>query len=347
MTTAGCLLETTAQIFRLLNKGSFSHSIQDSVSQFDEVGTTHFVLKEFENVACKLYDQVVAAFDDLPDQNRPQPFGDLWSEVSYQLGVYIPGGGKLLSVFAASLAEKFGARLVTPRTVSNYVRGARVVLYESFFLIGNIDLRRSGNIFDCSTCCAWKTQSCKSSPGPLCRLKITCLDRREEFLSSVETLSSASRHESRWLREHLNQLRGLSALELMAAVAEKPNNFGDLLIFWETPANWCILTGDKSFDLLRKMHRSDLAVWHIRPLRRSIWEKCTVSKNGAQDSVAGILENYSFKGGAIRVMKQIAKKGDLIYIESQAIGNRVGEIVREADEGLFYGVRFKRPQSRS
>jgi len=167
---------------------------------------------------------------------------------------------------------------------------------------------------------------------------------KTDFIGSVQTMANAKREESVWLKANLENLLALEGLLLMREVGHKPNIFGDIVIFWEVPAGWTILTRDASFVILRDKHRPDILVYRIRAPRITGSTSCAiqlVSMSGSK--VTGTLSNHSSSGACITCSSLIGDTGDEVLLSSPEIGgSRNGKLVWANSDaaGAHQGIKF-------
>jgi hypothetical protein len=343
----GLFLETSAQVLRLFGSSSVEREIESLLRLHGRVGTSAFVRSEFEAVIGGLFQTVATYLGKIPGQDRIRPFLDLWRETLGMLPPFTPGGPKPLAVLGASLGVKFGSRSVTPVEVWNFLLGQKTYFLEGFFLIGSKDLRSEENgIFDLSSCCSWRGHDqipCTAAPSAACRLQLICSHRKPDFLASVETIANAKREESDWLKENLESLVALDGLLLMREIGHKPNIFGDIIIFWEVPEGWTILTRDLSFVVLRERHRPSLHVCRIRAPRTPTSGNCMIRSARAEVALTAQLSNYSSSGACVICSLPIGEIGDEVMLSSAEIGgSRSGKVVWKSATvaGSGHGVRF-------
>jgi hypothetical protein len=188
----------------------------------------------------------------------------MWQEVFYLMGKYFSGGPSLFIALQAKLYEMFDNKLVTPTMLQNVLGGLQKTAQSGF--IGK------SNLSDKSSCGVWgengSCRRCDSEPGDACHLKDICVAMREEFLDAADTLSRARREESAWLGKHMDDMRQAEGKSLLELIGRHPGHVGDLVIFWEVPDGWTVLTRDRTFRILQKAHRSGIKV-HILRLPRT------------------------------------------------------------------------------
>lgn len=332
-------LETSAQIIRLVGGSEWRRGIDELISAADQVATSKFVLGEYEAVFGKMYESVADVISRLPYQHRPQAFLELWKSAASMLPSYVHGGTKLLSVFVSELASRYAGRLATPTEVKNFVLGQRMALTKAFF--------RGDEFFDHSSCCVWATRGivqCATGPGSNCRLGAFFLTSKALFLRSVEIVASSKREESAWLKENVKSMRSLADVELIEFIGRKPGNFGDIIIFWETPDNWTILTRDKTFSILQKGHDREVFVYYLRLPRISGRGPCEIRSGKIIKTLRSVkLINYNSSGVCVYSDVKLGSLNSAIQVRSAEInGLREGRIVRVSPNGsgFRYGIRL-------
>jgi hypothetical protein len=321
-----------------------ARGILELSSRFLLIGTSQFVLEEFDAVVGGLYRTMSGAVKKLTGQSRPRAFNDLWAEASHLLPVYVPGGGKLLAQIVAGLGVRYGEREISPVEVANFLDGQKSILLELVSL--GHDPRQPMEIFDLSSCCLWSkppSESCVE-PAEHCRLKILCIDRRDAFMAAVTTLAKSSREEAAWLRRNISDLRSVEDLDFMRIVAGHPAHFGDIIIFMEVPDEWTLLTRDRTFMLLNKQRRKGMSIYYLRLPRIRSGQKCSVrnaSINGAW--VEAVLVNWTALDACISTRARLGSRGSEVVVSaSEFDGERVGRVsrVEQRPEGYLQGIRF-------
>lgn len=306
--------------------------------RFGTTGSSQFVLNEFQTVIGGVYDAITDSFSNLTYPDRPQPFMDLWQTASQLGSKFVYGGPKLLSVFVAGLAARYSTRLVTANEVKNFVRGQKLALSEAFHF-GEF-------FFDCSSCCVWETRGmieCSTGPSATCKLKLICSEQKNSFLSSAAIVAAASREESSWLRKNLARLSKMSELELIESVGRKPGHFGDIIIFWEVPDSWTILTRDKTFTLLQTKTKRAVRIYYVRMPRIVCTDLCDVFVSVNEQQHSATMIDFSATGLCLKCDAPLGPINSVIGVAGPRLnGFREGRIVRAEQtlEGIFYGIKF-------
>ena len=190
---------------------------------------------------------------------------------------------------------------------------------------------------------------CSPEPSDGCKLKMLCLDRRTEFLDSVRTLADAKREESKWLRDRVHLLEVLQGMLMLAMVGGSPGNFGDIIIFWEVPAHWLILTRDKTFSLLQSKHRPEVSVSRIRLPRTEVDVPCEINTLfDKRFTTSGVLKNFNALGACVAAPERIGRKGTQITLKATPWPvPRHGRITRAQRElgRVIHGIRIPAGQA--
>jgi hypothetical protein len=335
----GLFLETKAQIIRLIGSNEMKRGILDLMNDFDKVGSSQFVQNKFEAILGELYQSIADAMGRVQGQHRPQAFDDLWTEAAELLSPYIYDGLNLLSIISMKLAFRYSQRLIAPIEIKNFIEGQRLALLGSF-LYGD-------EFFDRSSCCVWQSKGliqCSTGPSPNCRLKLICINGREEFIATIRTLASLSGEDSKWLKTNLHNLIKMSDLELMETVGSNPEHFGDLIVFWEVPDKWTILTRSETFSILQHTHRPKISIYWVR-LPRIISENTCVVQTAASSRLPqqATLLNYNSMGVCIAADGRLAKIGGEVRIMAGEFdGPQEGKIVRIETNGkkVIHGIKL-------
>jgi len=185
-------------------------------------------------------------------------------------------------------------------------------------------------------------------PGTHCRLKEMVISQRNDFLLSIKTIAQARREESEYLTRKLPEFETLNGIELLRCLGEKPHHVGDVVIFWEVPGKWTVLTKDRSFSLLREAHRRDLGVFIVRARRYPCEEPCSIARReGGEESFAGVLKNYSASGALLSLPGAVLRAHEKVQLRSAIVGIRDARVVRhDLNKGSAeFGLHFvgKRP----
>lgn len=273
----------------------------------------------------------------------------MWQEVLHLVpSPFVPGGQRLLAVVSTKFAARYAGRMVPPREVVNFLNGQLAGLTRSFFVLKGAEFCESDQLADSSSCCVWpntKIAACTDQPGPDCQLRVLCLDRRSDFFASVTSLANARQfRESRHLSETLAALRDLEGKLLLEQIGQHPDAFGDLIIFWEVPSNWTVLTRDRSFSFLRERHRGDIDVYHVRLPRILSGAACKVElvQAARRETVAGVLRDYTSLEACVVAPRALAAVNARLTVTSAPIGSRRGRVTRidPTEIGVEHGIRF-------
>lgn len=341
---AGLFLETSAHIARLLGSLEMARGVLELCRRFPSVGTSQFVLDEFVAVIGGLYSAASGAIRSVTSQSRSRTFSELWSEAVHLLPAYFPGGGKLLSQIVAGLGGRYGEREIAPVEVANFLDGQRRLLLEIVSL--GMDPCQPMEIFDSSSCCVWSAgpTECAVEPAEHCRLKALCLDRRNAFLAAISTLARSSREESAWLKRNYKAIKESGNMDLLRLVAEHPGQFGDVVIFLEVPEAWALLTRDRTFRILGKLHRSDMIIYHLRLPRIPSGQKCSVrSASDAAVWMECTLVNWTALDACILSPRRLGGRGsEIVVLAPEFENSRHGKITRveKLPDGYIQGIRF-------
>jgi len=344
-------LETSAQFHRLTGPDLIRDTINVMIDGSDKVGTSWYVEREFKYVYIGFFDTVAGEVRKLSHLSRPRKFWEMWLEVDYQLPKYYAGGPKvflwLSKTLSEALAEEFGNELVTPLTLLNRVVGHKE------FLLANFIKRK--DFFNKSSCGVWdKPHSCSCGPDPDadCRLKEVGVEMRSDFLAAAETLSRSNCSESKWLKENLPRLEAAHGKALLDLMGEHRDYVSDIVIFWEVPDGWTILTRDRAFGILQEALRDEVKVYTLRLPREASGEKCQVRPQAAPEA-EGVLINYNAKGARISadpVFVKRLRKREHVTISTKEFGtdeapelgySRDGRVVyRDKKDVSVFAVRF-------
>ncbi|MEK6280362.1 MAG: PilZ domain-containing protein [Acidobacteriota bacterium] len=126
-------------------------------------------------------------------------------------------------------------------------------------------------------------------------------------------------------------------------VGKHPGHVGDLIIFWEVPDAWTILTRDSSFKILKEAHRKNLTVYKVRRPRLPSGRDCVIHTSRLAQPYKGILINYNSEGVRVKVPKVIVKPGEVVTITAPEFGDaQDGEVVYldKKDKSVF-ALKFK------
>ncbi|MDT7808673.1 MAG: hypothetical protein QOJ70_2486 [Acidobacteriota bacterium] len=332
---AALFIETSAHILRITGSRELQRGINELVDAAGKLGTSWFVKREFEKVLIRFYRAVAEATSMLTNRERPRPFEEMWQEVKPLLPLfYPPGGPNLYPHLDAKMYAMFGGQDVTPAELQSSFKGYEEAAWESFLSV-------EGEIHDKSSCEVWITKgSCPCSPEPEahCQLKELCVKQNTDFLKAASTIAEGKFAESRWMAANLPRLRNTRGKALLEFIGKHPNPVGDIVIFWEVPDGWTLLTRDRAFKALRKAHRKKLKVYTVRLPRLDSGGQCGVrlETNGA--GVGGVLLNYNAKGALINASLAGVKKGARVVVTADEFGHeRRGEVAYppKKDKSVF------------
>jgi hypothetical protein len=341
---AKLFLETSAQFLRLQGqqpelKRQIVELIEDAQKSGSVIGTSAHVKREFDYVYAGFFKEVEGRIASLPDPTRQRQFDELWSEVLGLMPPFYPGGHRLLEGLTITFMGKYAGRRVPPTFIQNIVTLIKADLKGGFF---------NGTIFfDNSSCEVWETRGscskCDPDPDHECRLRNTSVANRANFLASATTMAGARRTESKWFKKNLERLQGAEGKALHALLGKNPNAVGDLVIFWEVPDGWTILSRDRTFQILAATHRKEVGFYLVRLPRRNSNQPCKVRAASAGGEVDGTLINYNAKGARFRAENFRATEGQGVLLTAKQLGiERYGEISK-MDPLLpdTFGVKFK------
>lgn len=350
-------LETSAQFHRLTGPEDIRKIINEMIDGAGKVGTSWYVEREFKYVYGRFFDTVISEIKRLSHPTRPREFGDMWMSVDYQLPVRFAGGPKffwslfmiLSRTLRQKLAAEFGGESVTPQKILNKVAGLKETLLKGFV--------RREDFFNKSYCGVWD-QSCSSrcdpEPDADCRLKEIGVDMRDDFLAAAGTVSRSDCSESTWLKANLHRLEDTHGKALLDLMGRHRDYVSDIVIFWEVPEGWTILTRDRAFAFMQKAHR-DVAnvvkVYNLRLPREASGAKCLIQPQAAPET-EGVLVNYTAKGARVRadpVFVKRLRKRERVIISSEEFADgkasefrsRNGRVVyRDEKDASIFAVRF-------
>lgn len=348
-------LETSAQFHRLTGPRSIRDTINEMVDGSGKVGTSWYVEREFNYVYSRFFDTVAKEVRKLSHLSRPRKFWDMWLEVDFQLRLRYAGGPKvylwLVTTLSEALTAEFGNEPIAPLKLLNVVVGRKEILLANF-------VKREDFFFDKSSCGVWDkscSARCDPEPDPDCRLKEIGVERRSDFLAAAETLSRSDCSESKWLKENLHRLEAAHGKALLDLMGQHRDNVSDIVIFWEVPEGWTILTRDRAFGILQEAHRDKVnvvKVFNLRLPREASGQKCLAQPKAAPEA-EGVLINYNAKGARISadpVFVKKLRKREQVTISAKEFGtdeapelgfSRDGRVVYrdQRDESVF-AVRF-------
>jgi hypothetical protein len=314
-----------------------------------KIATSAHVKREFHYVVHGFFDEVQGRIAHLTDPVKERPCEELWREVKGVLMPKVfPGGRSLLENLGDYITDLYKGRLVRPMFLDSVVRTYREQIIRGFI---------ADKVFDTSTCKVWEApggscSSCKTDPSHECRLKDTCVTNRANFLASATTLASGRYAESDWLKNNLAHLRTLEGKALLEFIGKHPGHVGDLIIFWEVPDGWTILSRDRAFQILTDKHRNEIDFSMVRIPRDISSEACKLRHEGEAAEVEGVLDNYNSQGARVHAPGITARARQRMIIQSEKLGTRVGEVtkfrqpssVKEAQRNKLrptFGLKFK------
>lgn len=335
-------LETSAQVLRLTGPPEIQRGINELVAECGELATSWFVRQEFNHTYVAFLAYVSEAIWMLPEPEQAIRFEDLWESVRYQMPRYYPGGSNLFPKLDRKVNEMFAGQAVSPSFLRNYIEGLKEGLEQNFL---------RDKFFDHSSCGVWVTPGscdCYPEPGSHCRLKKTCVAMRDEFLASATTMAnSRKKDESRWLSSNLEKLRATNGKAMLELVGKHPGPVGDIIIFWEVPNTWTILTRDTAYKILKNAHREKVRVFIVRAHRLPSGKSCVLHAPTVEKPVSGVVINYHARGARIRAKSITVKPGQVVTISDEFGRKRSGEVVYidKKDKSAF-GLKFTFKQPR-
>jgi hypothetical protein len=333
-------METSAQILRITGSPEMKRGINELVSQAQKVGTSWFVKREFEVVLIAFYRAVALAIESLPDGNPscPQLFQDLWQEIEPMMEMFYPGGPNLFPHLNEKMNEVYRGKYVTPVELLRSFQTHEEAAWAMFLGEEHFQDRSSCGVWDSKD----GTCDCAPEPREHCRLKETCVRNREDFLASAETLSGANCAESPWFKANLPLMKDAQGKALLELIGKHPNHVGDLVIFWEVPDGWTLLTRDRCFRKLRDAHRKQLEVYMVRLPRRMNGGECLVRYKGDGEGFVGDLLDYTAKGARISVTSTYVRDGARVIISSKKyMRERRGKVLYHDNEDEHaFGVKL-------
>jgi hypothetical protein len=137
----------------------------------------------------------------------------------------------------------------------------------------------------------------------------------------------------------------MTDLALIELIGRKPGPFGDIIIFWEVPDGWILLTRDKTFSLLKEGMNRDLTVYYVRPPRETCNLQCVIQNPAGGNDYSGTLLNRSATGVALSTQVPLGSRGTILKFNfERSNGFKEGRIVRveERPKEFFYGVKLIR-----
>jgi hypothetical protein len=340
-------LETSAQIQRLVG----TQQMQDGINELiyadpkPKIGTSATVKREFDHTCIGIFRKLEQAALTLSKPASLVPFEDLLLEIKGQVGPYYPGGPDFLLYIYTKLSAKFGAQLFTVNRVRAVFDGLKEQLKLRFL---------QGEFFDKSSCGVWETRGtclCDAKPGAHCLLEEIAIENREDFLASATTLAGAKREESRHIKKILDRLKTIEGKALLELLGKHRAHVGDLIIFWEVPDGWTILSRDLTFKILSDKHRPSIDFYMVRLPRIQSDAPCKLRPDDMLSDVDGVLVNHNAKGARIRAPSVTVKERQRVTVTADEFRtNRVGEVSEfdtQSDQTpqSSFGLRFKVMQS--
>lgn len=335
-------LETSAQIQRLVG----TKPMQDGINALiyaepkPAIGTSATVKREFKHI-CDVFRELDQAARTLPKPAAALiPFDDLLLEIKGQVGQYYPGGPELLLYIYTKLSAKFGRRLFTVNRVRAVLKAFKNQLKIRFL---------EDELFDKSSCGVWGPEgscSCDSKPGAQCKLAEIIVENREAFIATATTLANANRDESPRLKRILERIKVSQGKELSGLLGKHRAHVGDLIIFWEVPDGWTILSRDLTFKILKE-HRPEVDFFMVRLPRITSDTSCKILIGGMPTEAEGTLLNHNEKGARISAPSVTVKKGQRVTVTSPELPSERSGDVSEFPPGAdrepqsSFGLRFK------
>jgi hypothetical protein len=165
-------------------------------------------------------------------------------------------------------------------------------------------------------------------------------------------LASGRYAESGWLKNNLEHLRTLEGKALLEFIGKHPGHVGDLIIFWEVPDGWTILSRDRAFQILTDKHRNEIDFFMVRMPRYTSSKACKLRHESEAAEIEGVLDNYNSQGARIHAPGITARARQRMIIQSEKLGTRVGEVtkfhkpssVEEVERNKLrptFGLKFK------
>jgi len=332
-------LETSAQLQRLVGTDKMQEGINALIYAEPKpaIGTSAAVKREFERICDGVFQKLEEAARTL---HKPPaafvPFDDLLLEIKRQVGQYYPSEPELLIFIYTKLSAKFGRELFTINRVRAVFDALKNQLKLGFL---------EDELFDKSSCGVWDQGfcSCDSMPGGRCRLEEIVVENRENFIASATTLAGANREESPRLQKILDRLKATEGKALGALLGKNRAAVVNLIIFWEVPDEWTILSRKLTFKILEAEHRPTVDFFMARLPRITSNTSCTIRIDGMETEVEGKLLNHNAEGARIRAPSVVVETGQRVTVTSQDLsGERTGEVSEfdlESDKSNF-GLKF-------
>lgn len=344
----GLFLETSAQIARLLEGKESREGVMQLCRRFERVGTSAFVLAEFEAVICGFMRSVAAALGRLRNRDGERRFDEIWHEVLGLLPAYYPGQS-LASRFALAMSHRCQGSAVSPRYLENVLRAQVKLLLGRICRIGKIDMRAAKTVFDRTSCCLWMQKSpqrCVRREGAeRCNLHRNCWEQRKSFEQAVRCLVGTRVSEKAVLTNKLPLLIDcVNAFSYLQTITASPNAFGDILILSEVPDHWSILTKDYAFAKLQQDQQRDIEVLKVRLPKRKVRGACQVRiDSGEPHIIKAQLENMSSRDIGLRSTERIGpcRCRIAVCVDGRWCTGYVAREQTDMDTGEFrYGVRI-------
>ena len=168
------------------------------------------------------------------------------------------------------------------------------------------------------------------------------------FLATATTLAQAKREESRHILKILERLQAAEGKPLLELLGKHRAQVGDLIIFWEVPDGWTILSRDRTFEILKNKYRAGIDFYMVRLPRYASGHRCMIRRDGIAEDVGGVLMNYNARGARVQAPIIVSER-QRITIEAQEIASRVGEVSKFKNEAErtsqpSFGLKFKSSQ---
>jgi hypothetical protein len=326
--------------------GGLRNGVLNTARRYPRLTTSQLVLDEFEAVITETYRQAAAAFARLGDQQRPRLVTDMWTDARPHLSYQTHQRAATLEHLALHLGARF-ADPVSPLAVIAWLRGSQQTIRDSLLIFDGRHVRDSGDVIDRSTCCHWKSREgdrCTISPARHCRLAwIAEPEGAETVFVSAQMLATRRVSEASGLQRHLAEAKSLKGIQLLGLVGSQPDAFCDVLIYWEVPESWSLLTRDRAFFELQKVHPRPIQVLRVRPTRQSGRDRqVTVDVEGTV--YAAELRDWTDRDCSFLCATAFASRGLDCVVRDLPMGPREARIRRkEATQGgrWIYGARFK------
>jgi hypothetical protein len=350
-------LETSAQILRLQGPAKIQEGIRTLTDAAHLIGTSAHVKREFHYVVNGFFDAVQGKIALLTDPETDRPIQDLWREVrDVQMPIIFPGGNSLLNNLGDYITDLYQGRLVRPMFLDSVVGTYRDQVIRGFNRNMVLD---KPSVFDKSTCNVWEVPRgactlCEIAPSAECGLKDTCVTNRADFLAAAATIADARPplKESPWFKENLERLHALEGKPLQEFLSKHPGQVGDLIIFWEVPDGWTVLSRDRAFRILRDEHREEIEFFMVRIPRKDSGNPCALRPEGDAAEFEGTLDNYNSQGARVHAPGMTVSARQRITIQAKELSPRVGEVTKfrepsSAEEAQrnqvrpTFGLRFK------